>query len=196
MDPFDSDNPFGSGNYPDYRSTSPSQRSIDDLFDQAQRALNELSIPESNPLSNNEDSSSDNYPNCPNCPNTIPKNAPPAADGGANIPLSGAIPQTDNPERMYTLKEILESLPSNGERAINWKSLEDIELDVSVVLGDTEMTMENVMQLKNGAVVPLNAQKDDPVTLVINGQPIAKGEVMTRNGKFCIRITEIFSDQF
>lgn len=188
MDSFDSDPSFDSGNsfdsdkYPPYRSTSPSQRSIDELFDQAEKALNDLNVPE--PADHAVRRELD------------PKETPYASQLDAADSLLDPDSHSENTERLYTLKEILESMPNDGSQAVNWESLEDVELDVSVVLGDAEMTMENVMRLKSGAVVPLNAQKNDPVTLVINGQPIAKGEVMTRNGKFCIRITEILSDRF
>lgn len=80
---------------------------------------------------------------------------------------------------------------SAPDSAVNLNAIKDIQLDVRVVLGEAEMTLEDVMRLRKGSVVPLNTQCADPVNILVNGQLVARGEALNRNGKFCVRLTEV-----
>ena len=80
---------------------------------------------------------------------------------------------------------------SSPDSAINLNAIRDLQLDVRVVLGEAELTLEDVMRLRKGSVVQLNAKCADPVSILVNGQLVARGEALNRNGKFCVRLTEI-----
>lgn len=80
---------------------------------------------------------------------------------------------------------------SSPDSAINLNAIRDLQLDVRVVLGEAELTLEDVMRLRKGSVVQLNAKCADPVSILVNGQLVARGEALSRNGKFCVRLTEI-----
>ncbi|MBR5160876.1 MAG: FliM/FliN family flagellar motor switch protein, partial [Thermoguttaceae bacterium] len=80
---------------------------------------------------------------------------------------------------------------SSPDSAINLNAIRDLQLDVRVILGEAELTLEDVMRLRKGSVVQLNAKCADPVSILVNGQLIARGEALNRNGKFCVRLTEI-----
>ena len=80
---------------------------------------------------------------------------------------------------------------STPDSAVNLNAIKDLQLDVRVVLGEVEMTLEDVMRLRKGSVVPLNTQCADPVNIFVNGQLVARGEALNRNGKFCVRLTEV-----
>ena len=45
---------------------------------------------------------------------------------------------------------------STPDSAVNLNAIKDLQLDVRVVLGEAEMTLEDVMRLRKGSVVPLN----------------------------------------
>lgn len=72
--------------------------------------------------------------------------------------------------------------------------LADVELDVSIELGRTEMLVEDVLRLGQGSVVELDKLAGDPVDVYVNGRMIARGEVLVLNDNFCIRINEIVAD--
>ena len=99
-------------------------------------------------------------------------------------------PETATEPSRVSLSEIISAF-SSPDSAINLNAIRDVELDVRVVLGEAEMTLEDVMRLRKGSVVPLNAQRSDPVSVFVNGRLVARGEALNRNGKFCVRLTEI-----
>ena len=69
--------------------------------------------------------------------------------------------------------------------------LGDVELNVTVELGRTEMLVEDVLRLGSGSVVELNKLAGDPVDVFVNGRLVARGEVLVLNDNFCIRVSEI-----
>ena len=69
----------------------------------------------------------------------------------------------------------------------------DVQLPVSIRFGETEMILEEVIKLGVGSVIELNSAVDEPVELVVNGAVLARGEVVTVESYYGIRITEITS---
>ncbi len=72
--------------------------------------------------------------------------------------------------------------------------LGDVELQVMVELGRTQMMVEDVLRLGGGAVVELDKLAGDPVDVYVNNRLVARGEVLVLNDNFCIRISEIVAD--
>ncbi len=70
-------------------------------------------------------------------------------------------------------------------------ALQDVELDLRIELGRTELLIEEVLQLKSGSVVPLDKLAGDPVDILVNGRLVARGEVLVLNDNFCVRVAEI-----
>lgn len=71
--------------------------------------------------------------------------------------------------------------------------LDDVELDVKIELGRTEMVIEDVLQLGVGSVVELDKLAGDPVDIFVNERLVARGEVLVLNDNFCVRVNEILS---
>ncbi|QEG42884.1 flagellar motor switch protein FliN [Roseimaritima ulvae] len=69
--------------------------------------------------------------------------------------------------------------------------LGDVELDLRIELGRTQMRLEEVLRLRSGAVVALDKLAGDPVDIYVNGRLIARGEVLVMNDNFCVRVTEL-----
>jgi flagellar motor switch protein FliN len=69
--------------------------------------------------------------------------------------------------------------------------LSDVELDLRIELGRTQMRLEEVLHLRGGSVVSLDKLAGDPVDVFVNGRLIAHGEVLVMNDNFCIRVTEL-----
>lgn len=72
--------------------------------------------------------------------------------------------------------------------------LGDVDLDVTIELGRTEMLVEDVLRLATGSVVELDKLAGDPVDVYVNGRLVARGEVLVLNDNFCIRINEIVAN--
>jgi flagellar motor switch protein FliN/FliY len=69
--------------------------------------------------------------------------------------------------------------------------LMDVQLPVSIRFGETEMILEEIVKLGIGSVIELNSNIDQPVELVVNNRILARGEIVTVDGFYGIRITEI-----
>lgn len=75
----------------------------------------------------------------------------------------------------------------------NLDLLLDIELQVVVRMGQTEMAMADLLKLTPGSILEMNRSADAPVELLVNGKLIARGEVVVVDGNFAFRIAEIES---
>ena len=83
-----------------------------------------------------------------------------------------------------------------GERAGSggeMGNLKDVELDLRIELGRTELLIDEVLKLREGSVVTLDKLAGDPVDVLVNGRLVARGEVLVLNDNFCVRIAEILA---
>ena len=87
------------------------------------------------------------------------------------------------------------ALPSR--RPIKQASLDllrNVEMEVTVEIGRTRMTVQQLLALHPGEVVELNRAASSPADLLVNGTLIAHGEIVVIDEDFGLRITEIVSD--
>ena len=80
-----------------------------------------------------------------------------------------------------------------GERAgfENLRVLENIEVELTVVVGSAEMKIRDLLRLNEGSVIELDRLAGDPLDILANGTIIAKGEVVMVGERFGIRFSEI-----
>lgn len=71
----------------------------------------------------------------------------------------------------------------------------DIPLKVTVVLGRTRRPIKEILSLGPGSIVELAALADEPVEILVNGTPVARGEVVVVNENFGVQITSIITPQ-
>ena len=71
----------------------------------------------------------------------------------------------------------------------------DIPLVISVELGRTKMLINELLKLGQGSVIELTKQSGETLEILANQKLIAKGEVVSINDKYGIRLTEIISPQ-
>jgi flagellar motor switch protein FliN/FliY len=71
--------------------------------------------------------------------------------------------------------------------------LHDVPVELAVEIGRTRMTIGETLALGPGSIVSLNRLAGEPVDLLVNGRPIARGEVVVVDEEFGLRITEIVS---
>jgi flagellar motor switch protein FliN/FliY len=69
--------------------------------------------------------------------------------------------------------------------------LHDVPVELTVEIGRTRMTIGETLALGPGAIVSLNRLAGEPVDLLVNGTPIARGEVVVIDEEFGLRITEV-----
>lgn len=69
----------------------------------------------------------------------------------------------------------------------------DVPLNLSVELGRSRMYVNDLLQLGQGSVIELNKIVGEPLEVMVNEKLIARGEVVTLNDKFAVRLTDIIS---
>jgi flagellar motor switch protein FliN len=84
--------------------------------------------------------------------------------------------------------------PASGDMA-TLDLLRDVELDLKIELGRTQMYLDDVLRLRKGSVVALDKLAGDPVDIYVNGRLIARGEVLVMNDNFCVRVAELVAGE-
>jgi len=72
--------------------------------------------------------------------------------------------------------------------------LHGVDMEVTVELGRTRMTVRDLLALTPGAVLELDRAAGSPADLLVNGRLIARGEVVVVDEDFGLRVTEIVDD--
>ncbi len=84
--------------------------------------------------------------------------------------------------------------PRLAGRAPNLDAILSIPVTVQVVLGTTTMPVARLMKLGRGAVITLDQRVGAPVSVLVNGRTVARGEVVVvdeDNSRFGVTLTEI-----
>ena len=112
--------------------------------------------------------------------------------GGGDLDLGlSASPQNVNvqPAQFGSLNPAGDS----GEVKGNIALLMDVPMQTTVELGRTKKTVKDVLTLGEGSIIELDKLAGEPVDLLVNGKPIAKGEVVVIDENFGVRVTEIIN---
>ena len=69
--------------------------------------------------------------------------------------------------------------------------LTSVRLAVMADLGETSMTVRELLELKQGSVIPLNKLAGEMIDIYVNGVPLARGEVVVIADALHVRVAEI-----
>lgn len=70
-------------------------------------------------------------------------------------------------------------------------SLSAVKVEVAIVLGSSVITMQQLLGCGRGAVIELDSKQDDPVLVLANNRPVAKGEIVLDGNKISISILDL-----
>jgi flagellar motor switch protein FliN/FliY len=87
----------------------------------------------------------------------------------------------------------LQPTAGHGADGADLRRLHDVPVELAVEIGRTRMTIGQTLDLRPGSVVSLNRLAGEPVDLLINGKPIARGEVVVIDEEFGLRVTDVVS---
>ncbi|MEY3182669.1 MAG: flagellar motor switch protein FliN [Pseudomonadota bacterium] len=82
---------------------------------------------------------------------------------------------------------------STVESIEGFKKILDIPIELSVEVGKTQLSIRELLQMNPGSIVALDKVVSDPLDIYVNGTLIAKGEIITANNKFAIRLIDIIN---
>lgn len=75
------------------------------------------------------------------------------------------------------------------------KMLLDVEMPISVKLGQTRMTIRELLALKKGGLVQLDRMAGEPVDFFVDGKILAKGEITVVDDKLAVRIAQLYGER-
>lgn len=78
-----------------------------------------------------------------------------------------------------------------GDEGLDLSMILDVPVRISVEVGRKDMRVEELLRLTQGSVVELNRMAGEPVDVLVNGMPVARGEVIVLADKFAVRLTEV-----
>jgi len=69
--------------------------------------------------------------------------------------------------------------------------LEEVPVQMSVVLGSSELPIRQILKIGRGALIPLDCGYDDPTEIYVDDQLIARGKIHVSGDRMSVEITEI-----
>ena len=77
----------------------------------------------------------------------------------------------------------------------NMDLLMEVPMNVCVEIGKTKKKMKEIMNFSQGTIIPIDKQAGAPVDITVNGQLIARGDVIVIDDNFGVRITELVNSK-
>ena len=87
------------------------------------------------------------------------------------------------------------SAPAGSGEVRNIEMLMDVNLPVAIELGRTKLAISDILALGPGSVVELNKLAGEPIDVLVNNKPIARGEVVVVDENFGVRITQLLTSE-
>ena len=107
-----------------------------------------------------------------------------------NDEVKSAEPSTENIDAEKK-EDKAKTVDKNSAAVSNLRLLENIEVKLTVEVGNTEVKIKDLLRLNEGSVIELDRLAGDALDILANGTKIAKGEVVMVGEKFGIRFTEV-----
>ncbi len=107
-----------------------------------------------------------------------------------NDEVKSAEPSTENKDAEKS-EDKTKTIDKNSAAVSNLRLLENIEVKLTVEVGNTEVKIKDLLRLNEGSVIELDRLAGDALDILANGTKIAKGEVVMVGEKFGIRFTEV-----
>lgn len=77
----------------------------------------------------------------------------------------------------------------DGQLGIEVNSVNNVFVEISVVLGRTNLPIHQLLKMGRGAIIELDSRSEDEVWLLANNVPIARGEIVVQGDKIAVSIT-------
>jgi len=77
---------------------------------------------------------------------------------------------------------------------IGLESLLEVPVRVTVQIGKARMNLAHLIDMRPGTLVPLDREAHEPADILVNGRIVARGEVVTIDHSYGVRITSVLKD--
>lgn len=80
------------------------------------------------------------------------------------------------------------------EERVSIDRLSKVPIMLAVEVGNAKLTLEEVMKLTAGSIVPLNKLNSDPFDIKVNGHRVAEGQLVQHEGQFYVKVINILNE--
>ena len=109
---------------------------------------------------------------------------------------SGALDETVAQATAAVADQLQELAGHAGEGdPIGIESLLEVPVRVTVQIGRTRMSLGELVALGPGSLIPLDREAHEPADILVNGRVVARGEVVTIDNTYGVRITSLLKDE-
>jgi flagellar motor switch protein FliN/FliY len=70
-------------------------------------------------------------------------------------------------------------------------ALEAIPIDLSIVLGSTDLPIRQLLKMSRGAMIPLDCGHNDPTRVYVNNELVAEGKILVDGEHMSLEITHV-----
>ena len=113
--------------------------------------------------------------------------------GGMQQPMMGGMPMGMSIPNVQSVQyPNLAGGPTTQEQG-NIGLIMDVNMEMTVELGRTKKQIKDILGMGEGTIIELDKLAGEPVDILVNHKPIAKGEVVVIDENFGVRVTEILS---
>jgi len=84
--------------------------------------------------------------------------------------------------------------PETGQ-PISFDNLLEVPVRVTVQIGRARMTLAELVKLGPGSLIPLDREAHEPADILVNGKVVARGEVVTIDSTYGVRITSVCAEE-
>lgn len=128
-------------------------------------------------------------------PMAAPAPVPVAPPPMAPVPQPQRQPMQHEP-KIINVQQVYENFDTDGkklskEQSSNLDLIMSVPLQISVEIGRTKRLVKDILEFNQGTLVVLDKLAGEQVDLYVNGQCIAKGDVVVVDDSFGVKITEI-----
>jgi len=87
------------------------------------------------------------------------------------------------------LRDLAESAMSGDPIGLN--GVLTVPVRLTVRIGESQMTLAQLVELGPGSLIPLDRNAHDPADVFVNGKLVAHGEIVTIDDKYAVRISDV-----
>lgn len=107
----------------------------------------------------------------------------------------GGYPQPMNVQNAQLNAFDVQNVQLTGEQKTNLQLLMGVPLEISVEIGTARRKVKEILEFTQGTIIELERQAGAPVDIIVNGNLIAKGDIVVIDDNFAVRITEIIKSK-
>lgn len=121
----------------------------------------------------------------------MPQMGQPMMNGMMGMPNMGGMPMNTPNVQTLQYPNLQGGVP--GSEQGNISLIMDVFMEMTVELGRTKKQIRDILGMGEGTIIELDKLAGEPVDILVNHKPIAKGEVVVIDENFGVRVTEILS---